>query len=466
MKKDNSFANIFAIINRVNETHSDTPVKREIEKFEKKLSCKNFRPNYTRIMMREKTQDEYDKVAKEVKYKSFIGLDEYGKSNSAVGKYGISKDASITRFNKKKTAKNLFSYIPNCGYEIEIESPQYVSGTGDLKGFKNFLMAEEDIPQPMEDYYENLPDEYIEERLNGGFLHAYRTPSTGTLADYQENILSNRIDRDEEEKEFRDHIIDLVNKYHKNDLTEDEERELISISLDTGILERIKNVFYGKKYQYVMRALKEFYQAYDGLSQSTNTLDEIYRVNENIIPIVRKQCANLKPYQQRYISSLIRDLTTYSAHEEIRHRYKQVFIYMMSICLMDKNDGITIEELFDDFTMIVAPKYQAIIMAEISILNNKDCENLAPITISKIKTLLRNYIEVLPTKVEALFLYLDKKYEMQQEENLLHFPEDILDLLPVQDWLKQEYPAIYAMLVDIGKRATQYAELFKDSKLD
>ena len=458
----NSFASIFAIINKVNESHSDTPVKRETEKFEKKISGKTFRPKHTRILMRNKTQDEYDKVSKEVKYKSFIGLDEYGKSNSAVGKYGISKDASITRFNKKKTAKNLFSYIPSCGYEIEIESPQYVTGTGDLKGFQSVLM--EETPQPMGNFYDNIPDEYIENRLNGDIKSSF-TPTIDNLADYQDNIISHQLNRDDEEKDFRNHIMDLIHKYHNGTMDEDEATELVNTAFDIGMLERIESTFYGKKYQYIMINLKDIYMTPDYFIKRTNALDDKYGVNDNIIPIVRNQCPNLKPYQQKFISSLIRELTTYSAHEEIRDKYLNVFAYMMSTCVQDKKDEVTIEEIFDNFTMIVAPKYQAIIMAEISILPNDLIGDIDTVTLGEITTLLRNYIEVLPTKVEALFLYLDKKYDMLYDVDYSNLVTDVLDLLPVQDWLKQQYPAIYAMLVDIGRRATQYASLFKDSKL-
>lgn len=460
----NSFANIFKIINKVNESHSDTPVKIEVEKFEKKLSNKTFRPKHTKILMRNKSEDEFNKINKEVKYKSFIGLDEYGKSNSAVGKFGITKDASITRFNKKKTAKNLVSYIPNCGCEIEIEKTPTVS-LGNLKDYHKVFM--EESYNPINSFYDNLTDDYIENRLSGEI--DFNTPRVDNLLDYQNNMVQHQADRDESEKKFRKYLMDLIQRYKNDEITEDEYAELVDIAFNEGMIERIESTFYGKKYQFVMRILKEIYTDTKFSSYRTNTLDNKYGIDESIIPIVRNQCPNLKSYQQKYITSLIRGLTTYSSHEEIRNNYKQVFIYMMSICINDKKEDVTVEELFDNFTMIIAPKYQAIVMAEISILAQEDIQEINSTTLGEISTLLRNYIEVLPTKVEALFLYLDRKYELNHDcGELLSWKqsEDILNVLPVGDWLKQQYPAIYSMLVDIGKRATQYADLFKDSKLD
>lgn len=450
MKKKNEFDGFFQLLNKISLSHSDTPAKRETEKIEKRLNTKSLRPNHSRILMRDKSQDEFEKVSKEVKFKSFISLDEYGKSNSATGKFGVTKDASVTKFKKKKTAQNLKSYIPTCGYEIEINSPEYISTMGDIRNFRKLMNSSNEI-------YEDIPEDYIEDRLNGVYSMALFTPTVDNLKEYQENIINHRNIEYLNDEELRNRILKLINKLNNNTLNDNEYQEIIDIAFDINSLNRLESVLYGKEYNYVMSSLKEIYTTHDCDLKSLE-VDSIYGIEENIIPLVRNQTA-LKPYQKKHISNLIKKLTTYSAHETIRYKFCEAFVYMMSTCIRDKEEDTTLEKLFDSFTMIVPPQYQAMVMASISIISRDDADKIGEINLGEITNFLRNYIEVLPTKVETLFMYLDEKFMINDGD------VDILNLLPLKDWQKQQYPAIYAMLKEIGKKSRQYASLFNDSDL-
>lgn len=426
---NNVFSSIFKCIEKMEKDHSETAMKKEEEKFERKISRKEFRPVHTRILMREKTKDEYDKVSKEVKYSSFIGLDEYGKANSAVGRNGITRDSAVTRFNKKKTAKNLAAYIPTCGYEIDIESGGDITRLGDIRDLEKIL-----IPSSEEkDSCNQITDAVI-------------TPMVQEIMRLIEDYDNARYYNVEEK------LMEYVNNIDK--------------------LKLLENTLLTKKFDYIFNRFKEIYSEEDNIRNRTAELDDYYGVYSYILPLVRNHCSMLDRNEQIQISSMLKGLSTYSSREEIRSSYYQVIVYMLSTCTSNH----TVEELFDSFTLLIPPQFQAIVMAEVAFIKRSDIDIIYNV-LDEFANLLKSYIEVLPTKVETLFIYLDRVYECRSVNvDKDHFSdlidwrnnkftdeevyEDILKLVPLDENLEKLHPAIYKMLHDIAEKVNQYKTLF------